>query len=97
MTNTAMIAHNTHDVYVAPPTPVGAWSMALGLRQRFEYYDYDENVSTQKCILFYCSATSLWRITVQQKSSLHSLHNHGLVYKLTFPLVVTQGFSPCIK
>ena len=22
-------------VYVAPPTPVGAWSMALGLRQRF--------------------------------------------------------------
>ena len=29
-------------VYVAPPTPVGAWSMALGLRQRFEYYDYDD-------------------------------------------------------
>ena len=27
-------------VYVAPPTPVGAWSMALGLRQRFEYYYY---------------------------------------------------------
>ena len=26
--------------YVAPPTPVGAWSMALGLRQRFEYYYY---------------------------------------------------------
>ena len=25
---------------VAPPTPVGAWSMALGLRQRFEYYYY---------------------------------------------------------
>ena len=25
-------------VYVAPPTPVGAWSMALGLRRRFEYY-----------------------------------------------------------
>ena len=25
-------------VYVAPPTPVGAWSMALGLQQRFEYY-----------------------------------------------------------
>ena len=25
-------------VYVAPPTPVGAWSMALGLWQRFEYY-----------------------------------------------------------
>ena len=25
-------------VYVAPPTPVGAWSMALGLRQRIEYY-----------------------------------------------------------
>ena len=25
-------------VYVAPPTPVGAWPMALGLRQRFEYY-----------------------------------------------------------
>ena len=25
---------------VAPPTPVGAWSMALGLRQRFEYYIY---------------------------------------------------------
>ena len=25
-------------VYVAPPTPVGAWSMAFGLRQRFEYY-----------------------------------------------------------
>ena len=25
-------------VYAAPPTPVGAWSMALGLRQRFEYY-----------------------------------------------------------
>ena len=25
-------------VYVAPPTPVGAWSMALGLRQHFEYY-----------------------------------------------------------
>ena len=24
-------------VFVAPPTPVGAWSMALGLRQRFEY------------------------------------------------------------
>ena len=24
--------------YVAPPTPVGGWSMALGLRQRFEYY-----------------------------------------------------------
>ena len=27
-------------VYVAPPTPVGAWSMALGLRQRFVYYYY---------------------------------------------------------
>ena len=27
-------------VYVAPPTPVGAWSMALGLLQRFEYYYY---------------------------------------------------------
>ena len=27
-------------VYVAPPTPVGAWSMALGLQQRFEYYYY---------------------------------------------------------
>ena len=27
-------------VYVAPPTPVGAWLMALGLRQRFEYYYY---------------------------------------------------------
>ena len=27
-------------VYVAPPTPVGTWSMALGLRQRFEYYYY---------------------------------------------------------
>ena len=27
-------------IYVAPPTPVGAWSMALGLRQRFEYYYY---------------------------------------------------------
>ena len=26
-------------VYVAPPTPVGAWSMALGLRQRIEYYE----------------------------------------------------------
>ena len=25
-------------VYVAPSTPVGAWSMALWLRQRFEYY-----------------------------------------------------------
>ena len=24
-------------VYVAPPTPVGAWSMALGLRRRIEY------------------------------------------------------------
>ena len=27
-------------VYVALPTPVGAWSVALGLRQRFEYYYY---------------------------------------------------------
>ena len=27
-------------VYVAPPTPVGAWSMALGLQRRFEYYYY---------------------------------------------------------
>ena len=25
-------------VYVAPPTPVGVWSMAFGLRQRIEYY-----------------------------------------------------------
>ena len=25
-------------VYVAPPTSMGAWSMALGLRQHFEYY-----------------------------------------------------------
>ena len=24
-------------VYVAPPTPVGAWSMALGLRQHFHH------------------------------------------------------------
>ena len=24
--------------YVAPPTPVGVWSMALRLQQRFEYY-----------------------------------------------------------
>ena len=24
--------------YVAPPTPVGAWSMASGLWQRIEYY-----------------------------------------------------------
>ena len=27
-------------VYVALPTPVGAWSMALGLRQCIEYYYY---------------------------------------------------------
>ena len=27
-------------VYVAPPTPVGVWSMALGLWQRIEYYYY---------------------------------------------------------
>ena len=27
----------TDDVYVAPPTPVGAWSMALGLRQSIDY------------------------------------------------------------
>ena len=27
-------------VYVALPTPVGEWSMALGLRQHFEYYYY---------------------------------------------------------
>ena len=27
-------------VYVALPTPVGVWSMAFGLRQRFEYYYY---------------------------------------------------------
>ena len=27
-------------LYVAPPTPVGVWSMALGLQQRFEYYYY---------------------------------------------------------
>ena len=27
-------------VYVAPPTPVGAWSMALGLRRHIEYYYY---------------------------------------------------------
>ena len=33
-------------VYVAPPTPVGAWSMALGLRQRFEYYYYHKYGST---------------------------------------------------
>ena len=30
----------TDVVYVAPPTPVGAWSMAMGLQQRFEYYYY---------------------------------------------------------
>ena len=35
-------------VYVAPPTPVGAWSMALGLRQRFEYY--------YKCALYHFSS-----------------------------------------
>ena len=29
-------------VYVAPPTPVGVWSMVLGLRQRIEYYYYPE-------------------------------------------------------
>ena len=28
----------TGKLYTDPPTPVGAWSMALGLRQRFEYY-----------------------------------------------------------
>ena len=28
-------------VYVAPPTPVGAWSMALGLWQRFKCYVID--------------------------------------------------------
>ena len=27
-------------VYVAPSTPVGVWSMALGLRQRIEYYAF---------------------------------------------------------
>ena len=27
-------------VYVAPPIPVGACSMALGLRQHIEYYYY---------------------------------------------------------
>ena len=27
-------------VYVAPPTPVGAWSMALVLRQHIEYYTH---------------------------------------------------------
>ena len=40
-------------VYIAPPTPVGAWSMALGLRQRFEYYYYysQQVVSTNSCKL----------------------------------------------
>ena len=33
-------------VYVAPPTPVGAWSMALGLRQRFEYYYHKQYIAT---------------------------------------------------
>ena len=30
---------------VAPPTPVGAWSIALGLRQRFYYYYYSHEHS----------------------------------------------------
>ena len=35
------LGKNNYDIIiVAPPTPVGAWSMALGLRQRFEYYYY---------------------------------------------------------
>ena len=39
-------------VYVAPPTPVGAWSMALRLRQRFEYYYYSLHVDlyTMSCL-----------------------------------------------
>ena len=32
-------------VYVAPPTPVGAWLMVLGLRQCIEYY-WDGDVTT---------------------------------------------------
>ena len=29
--------------YVAPPTPVGVWSIALGLRQRFEIITVETN------------------------------------------------------
>ena len=41
-------------VCVAPPTPVGAWSMALGLRQRFEYYYYYDH-----------KVRSLWQLNIE--------------------------------
>ena len=37
-------------VYVAPPTPVGAWSMALGLRQHFEYYYASRKLTNDELI-----------------------------------------------
>ena len=42
-------------VYVAPPTPVGAWSMALGLRQRIIMDMYVQNYtqSTKKIVLIW--------------------------------------------
>ena len=55
-------------VYVAPPTPVGAWSMALGLRQHFEYYYYcSKNTNLAKSgngkyVYTSYKTTSFWKI-----------------------------------
>ena len=53
-------------VYVALPTPVGAWSMALGLRQRFEYYYYQWPLCSNVITLPYvsCSHPPLRRLTM---------------------------------
>ena len=69
-------------VYVAPPTPVGAWSMALGLRQRFEYYYY-YLVCIQE---FYADSRVLDNIILLLKSS------HPSVYVGTSPAITPAVF-----
>ena len=53
----AQVSYTLMYVYVAPPTPVGAWSVALGIRRHFEYYcilTTSANISTTQ---FYKTAS----------------------------------------
>ena len=68
-------------VYVAPSTPVGAWSMAFGLRERFEYYYYCALVPYASCTLVentpsehYASSGNSTRIPARALNGV--LHNN---------------------
>ena len=65
-------------VYVAPPTPVGAWSMALGLRQRFDYYcNVERSLEKKLRNVLPTTEPSFLVVTTQMCMFSSTLHTHG--------------------